>query len=79
MAAIDEESAKAATRGATLKEEEAKPEQAAEATQEIQRQTIVYDIPKSWLKLVKGEAHSTHSAYIKAALREKLVKDGHLK
>ena len=76
MAHIDEKAAEEAVGGAALKEGNAK---AAAETQEIQKQTIVYDIPKSWLKLIKSEASATNSGYIKAALREKLVRDGHLK
>ena len=76
MAQIDEQSAEQAVGGAALKEGDAKP---AIETQEIQKQTIVYDIPKSWLKLIKSEASATNSGYIKAALREKLVRDGLLK
>lgn len=72
MAKIDEESAKAAASGATLKEETTAP-------QELQKQTIVYDIPKEWIKLIKSGASATTSGYMKAALREKLVRDGHLK
>ena len=76
MAQIDEEAAQKATGGAALKDGDTKP---AEATQEIQKQTIVYDIPKEWLRLIKSGAAATNSGYIKQALREKLVRDGHLK
>ena len=77
MAHIDEQSAEQAVGGAALKEGDAtKP---ADETIEIQRQTIVYDIPKSWLRLIKSGASATTSSYMKAALREKLVRDGHLK
>jgi hypothetical protein len=43
---------------------------------ETQRQTIVYDIPKAWLKAVKEKRHSTISGYMRAALQEKLERDG---
>ena len=76
MAHIDEESAEQATGGAALKDGDTKP---TDDTQELQKQTIVYDIPKSWLKLIKSGAAATNSGYIKQALREKLVRDGHLK
>lgn len=76
MARIDEESAQAATSGATLQESDTKP---VNDTQELQRQTIVYDIPKEWLRLIKSGAAATTSGYMKQALREKLVRDGHLR
>lgn len=77
MAIIDEDAAAQATGGAALQEgQAAKP---VEAAQEIQKQTIVYDIPKEWLRLIKTGAAATNSGYIKQALREKLVRDGHLK
>lgn len=76
MARIDEESAQAATSGATLQESDTKP---VNDTQELQRQTIVYDIPKEWLRLIKSGAAATTSGYMKQALRENLVRDGHLR
>ena len=45
----------------------------------LQRQTIVYDIPKEWISLIKTGAAATVSGYMKQALREKPIKDGHIK
>ena len=76
MARIDEDAAKQAIGKAALRDGDTKP---ADDTQELQKQTIVYDIPKEWLRLIKSGAAATNSGYIKQALREKLVRDGHLK
>lgn len=76
MAIIDEDAAKQAIGKAALRDGDTKP---ADDTQELQKQTIVYDIPKEWLRLIKSGAAATNSGYIKQALREKLVRDGHLK
>ena len=76
MARIDEDAAEQAIGKAALKDGDTKP---ADDTQELQKQTIVYDIPKEWLRLIKSGAAATNSGYIKQALREKLVRDGHLK
>lgn len=43
---------------------------------ELQHQTIVYDLPKKWLRFIKSELHSTISGYARTAIREKLEKDG---
>ena len=77
MARIDETAAEQAVGGAALKEGD--PKAANEAVQELQKQTIVYDIPKEWIRLIKSGAAATTSGYMKQALREKLVRDGHLK
>lgn len=45
---------------------------------EVQRQVMVYDVPKAWITAVKTGAHATMSSYMKAALYEKLQRDGHL-
>ncbi|MDP3302110.1 MAG: hypothetical protein Q8S36_09120 [Sulfuricurvum sp.] len=38
--------------------------------------TNVYGIPKYWIAFIKEERHASASAYIRAALREKLERDG---
>ena len=76
MAQIDETAAEQAVGGAALKEGDTKP---TNEVQELQKQTIVYDIPKEWIRLIKSGAAATTSGYMKQALREKLVRDGHLK
>lgn len=48
------------------------------AENEVQRQVMVYDVPKAWISAVKNGAHATMSSYMKAALLEKLQRDGHL-
>lgn len=44
----------------------------------VQRQVMVYDVPKAWISAIKNGAHTTMSSYMKAALLEKLQRDGHL-
>ena len=44
---------------------------------DVQRQTIVYDLPKVWLAEIRRNK-MTVGAYIKHALREKLQRDGML-
>jgi hypothetical protein len=70
MPKFDIEALEEATKGSAMK---SKPEKKAVETQ---RQTIVYDIPKHWLKAIKEERHSTVSGYMRAALQEKLERDG---
>jgi hypothetical protein len=43
---------------------------------EMQPQTIIRNIPKPWINAVKNKAHATLGGYMKAALREKLERDG---
>lgn len=45
---------------------------------EVQRQVVVYDVPKAWIKAVKEKAGGSMSNFIKVAVREKLERDGHL-
>jgi len=51
-------------------------EEVVEAKEELQGQTIIRNIPKSWINAVKNKAHATLGGYMKAALREKLERDG---
>lgn len=44
--------------------------------EEIQKQTPIYGIPKSWAKLVKKHRHATFSTYARAAIEEKMKRDG---
>jgi hypothetical protein len=71
MSKFDEAALAEATGKAAMKTASAKDEPV-----ETQRQTIVYDIPKAWLKAVKEKRHSTISGYMRAALQEKLERDG---
>jgi len=59
-------------------QEEKKPYQKIEAKEGCQRQTIVYDIPKEWINAIKNKAHATVGGYMKAALFEKLKRDGYI-
>jgi hypothetical protein len=44
---------------------------------EIQRYVMVYDVPKSWIQMIKKN-RMTASSYLKQALREKLQRDNML-
>jgi hypothetical protein len=44
---------------------------------EIQRYVMVYDVPKSWIQVIKKN-RMTASSYLKQALREKLQRDNML-
>ena len=81
--AIDEVVAAAAMKQNTPKAEEApvvaKEEEAPVVVPEeeqIQKQTPIYGIPKSWAKLVKKHRHATFSTYARAAIEEKMIRDG---
>lgn len=48
---------------------------------ELQRQTIVYNIPKHWIAAIKTSAGNsytkvTYTDYVREAIREKLERDG---
>lgn len=72
MAKFNEDALEAAVNGAALKS----AANVEEKVIEVQKQTIVYDIPKEWIHAVKNKAHATVGGYMKAALREKLERDG---
>ena len=72
MAKFNEDALDAAVNGAALKS----AANVEEKVIEVQKQTIVYDIPKEWIHAVKNKAHATVGGYMKAALREKLERDG---
>lgn len=74
MAKINKDVAAAVMDGAALNTQS----KAAGTDEEVQRQVMVYDVPKAWINAVKNGAHATMSGYMKAALYEKLQRDGHL-
>lgn len=49
----------------------------SEFDNEIQRYVMVYDVPKSWIRMIKKNK-MTASSYLKQALREKLQRDNML-
>jgi len=75
MAKFNEDAIAAAINGAALENNTAAAPVVEKAI-EVQKQTIVYDIPKEWIHAVKNKAHATVGGYMKAALREKLERDG---
>lgn len=74
MAKFNEDALDAAVNGAALDNNTVSAQ--LHQTVEVQKQTIVYDIPKEWIHAVKNKAHATVGGYMKAALREKLERDG---
>lgn len=70
MSKFNEEAMDTAVNGASLKVS------VIEVKEELQAQTIVRNIPKLWINAVKNKAHATLGGYMKAALREKLERDG---
>lgn len=74
MAKFNEEAIDAAVNGAALKV--AASEAVVPVEEEIQKQTPIYGIPKSWAKLVKKHRHATFSTYARAAIEEKMKRDG---
>lgn len=47
-----------------------------ESDEGVIRQNSVYDVPKKWHKAIKEKGYSTFSSYAKAAIKEKLERDG---
>lgn len=74
MAKFNEEAINAAVNGAALKVTTS--EAVVPLEEEIQKQTPIYGIPKSWAKLVKKHRHATFSTYARAAIEEKMIRDG---
>lgn len=75
MGRIDEEMFENATQSANLKTNK------KEQTEETQRESSVYDVPKTWLTVIKSNKRGVRSfsGYAKVAIYEKLIKDGLLK
>ena len=48
-----------------------------QTSDEIQRYVMVYDVPKSWINMIRKNK-MTASSYLKQALREKLQRDNML-
>lgn len=46
--------------------------------EEVQRQTMVYDIPKTWIKAIREKERMTVSAFARQAIKEKLQREGHI-
>jgi len=70
MNKFNEAALDAAVNGAAMKV-------AVEAVEiEVDKQSPVYDIPKQWKKLIKKHRHATFSAYARAAIEEKMQRDG---
>ena len=75
MGRIDEEMFENATQSANLKTNK------KEQTEETQRESSVYEVPKTWITAIKGNKMGirSFSGYAKVAVYEKLLKDGLLK
>lgn len=75
MGRIDEEIFENATQSANLKSNK------KEMSEETQRESSVYDVPKVWIQAIKSNKIGcrSFSGYAKVAIYEKLIKDGFLK
>lgn len=75
MAKINEEMFQNATQSANLKLNE------KEIKEETQRESTVYDVPKTWLAAIKNNKKGlkSFSGYAKVAVYEKLIQDGLIK
>ena len=75
MVRIDEEMFTNATQSANLKANK------KEQSTETQRESSVYEVPKTWLMAIKKNktGFRSFSGYAKVALYEKLIKDGLIK
>ncbi|MDD2267636.1 hypothetical protein [Sulfuricurvum sp.] len=69
---FNEDALAAAVGGAALKT----AGEEVEVSEPVDKQTIIYDIPKRWKAFIKDKRHSTFSGYARAAIQEKMERDG---
>jgi hypothetical protein len=50
--------------------------QSSDVGVEKKKNIMIYDVPESWNKIIKEKRHATFSGYAKAAIQEKMEKDG---
>jgi 6,7-dimethyl-8-ribityllumazine synthase len=50
--------------------------QSSDVGVEKKKNIMIYDVPESWNKIIKEKRYATFSGYAKAAIQEKMERDG---